>query len=668
MKTMIKNKKPLFEFAVLSDTHLMFDCATKRLEFESRRKQSGRLTYAMELIKQINPNFIVHLGDLLQDNPAADTFQQSMLKAKKIFDQYGFEMLYVAGNQDVGDKPDPMMPTNVVGSETLGFYEHIFGKSWYIRKKANVNFVILNALLLNTSLSENQQQKTWFEQTLARLENERKFLFLHIPPFLQDINEVSIGHYDNLADPDRTWLCDLIKEYGVEMMMSGHVHHQFFNKMGDTKFYIAPSTAFTRPTFPHMFCSGAPSEQGRDDVGKLGFYHVSVFAEDFKVEFIRTDGIDTISDYRPKIIVPQNQCGENKLGVTLKHPITEFRELPIAWPSTIRLPVRNDYPTLALLELGCSFIRCPIQEFADHHRVKCLANLVDHGVKIAVCFFAHEFDLFSKLFIENKKLIHAVELQCIKSRSENIALLKKVDGRVEKNISIIDPKFQVPNKQLLRTRYGYTRNEILELDQQCGDAELKIDRVLCHDVEIIEDVDDFAEFMKRLSNIAAVDFIFEGKTLDDSQLTKDLTRTYFMIHRFADSRLYVDPLIDMDRSMDVTHGLLDTHCNPRPQFLALKSLMSLLQSVNIKKSSVRLEIGKEYENITCSTVDGGSVSLLNAGSGWRVDARSEIHCSGLIDLVSSSYAAVDQASESPISLFHFSRSSKSVPTTQKTAT
>ncbi len=665
---MIKNKKPLFEFAVLSDTHLMFDYGTKKLEFESRRKQSGRLTYAMKLIKQINPDFIVHLGDLLQENPAADTFQKSMLKAKKIFDQYGFEMLYVAGNQDVGDKPDPMMPTNVVGPETLAFFESIYGKSWYTRKKADVNFIVLNALLLNTSLKENQEQKAWFEQTLARLENERKFLFLHIPPFLQDINEVSIGHYDNLADPDRTWLCDLIKEYDVELMMSGHVHHQFFNKVGDTKFYIAPSTAFTRPTFPHMFCSDAPSEQGRDDVGKLGFYHVSVFAEGFKVKFIRTEGIDTISDYRPKVILPQNHCGENKLGVSLKHPITEFRELPIAWPYTIRLPVRNDYPTLALLELGCSFVRCPIQEFEDPHRVKCLANLVDHGVKITVCFFAHEFDLFSKLFIENKKLIHAVELQCIKSRSENIALLKKIDARVEKNISIIDPKFQVSNKQLLRNRYGYTRNEILDLDQKCGDLELKIDRVLCHDLEIIEDVDDFAEFTKRLRNISAVDFIFEAKTLDDGQLTRELTITYFMINRFADSRLYVDPLIDMDRSMDVTHGLLDTHCNPRPQFLAMKSLMSLLQLANIKNENFKIEIDKEYEKITCSTMDGGSVSLLNTFKGDSIESMSEFDCSRMIDLVLSSYVVIDQANQSSMSLLNIGHSSMSLPPLQKATT
>ena len=173
------------------------------------------------------------------------------------------------------------------------------------------------------------------------------------------------------------------------------------------------------------------------------------------------------------------------------------------------------------------------------------------------------------------------------------------------NISIIDPRYQVPGKQLLRNRYGYTRNEILDLDQTCGELELKIDRVQCHYLELIENVDDFAAFMKRLKNIAAVDFIVECKSLDDNQLTKEITRAYFMINKFTDSRLYVDPLIDMDRSMDVTHGLLDTHCNPRPQFLAMKSLMSLLQLGNVKDENFNIEISREYEKITCSTIDGG---------------------------------------------------------------
>lgn len=43
------------------------------------------------------------------------------------------------------------------------------------------------------------------------------------------------------------------------------------------------------------------------------------------------------------------------------------------------------------------------------------------------------------------------------------------------------------------------------------------------------------------------------------------------------ARLFVEPFIDLDRTMDVGQGLLDPLCNPRPAFGVLRCLNALLQ-------------------------------------------------------------------------------------------
>ena len=47
------------------------------------------------------------------------------------------------------------------------------------------------------------------------------------------------------------------------------------------------------------------------------------------------------------------------------------------------------------------------------------------------------------------------------------------------------------------------------------------------------------------------------------------------------ARLFVEPFIDLDRTMDVGQGLLDSLCNPRPVFGVLRCLNALLQRFRV---------------------------------------------------------------------------------------
>ncbi|HKJ59024.1 MAG TPA: metallophosphoesterase, partial [Halobacteriales archaeon] len=119
-----------FEFVLLSDTHYMLEDA-EAVEFDSRRLQTSRTAHALELAAALDPAFVVHLGDLVQEFPGSDGFDDAIAEAERQFRGFPADVHHVAGNHDVGDKPDPTMPTQPVTEASLQAYHDRFGSSWY---------------------------------------------------------------------------------------------------------------------------------------------------------------------------------------------------------------------------------------------------------------------------------------------------------------------------------------------------------------------------------------------------------------------------------------------------------------------------------------------------------------------------------------------------------
>ncbi len=64
--------------------------------------------------------------------------------------------------------------------------------------------------------------------------------------------------------------------------------------------------------------------------------------------------------------------------------------------------------------------------------------------------------------------------------------------------------------------------------------------------------------------------------MDDGTNAKAVARA-LLAAASLDVRLFLEPLVDMDRTMDVARGLLDTRCNPRPPFEVARCLAALLR-------------------------------------------------------------------------------------------
>ena len=82
------------------------------------------------------------------------------------------------------------------------------------------------------------------------------------------------------------------------------------------------------------------------------------------------------------------------------------------------------------------------------------------------------------------------------------------------------------------------------------------------------------------------------------------------------SRIYFEPLSDLDRTMDVTHGLLDTLCNPRSGSRVLQALNTVMfsRSLKVSKHSFRLQQVNGLKALQLSTDTSTYTLLLDSGS------------------------------------------------------
>ena len=157
---------------------------------------------------------------------------------------------------------------------------------FYAFDYSNCCFVMINSQILNSGLATEKFQKAWLEKFLSDNSAKRTFLFTHYPPFITQPHEE--WHYDNIDEPARSWLLDLTKKGKIEAVFAGHVHNFFYNRHGETDFYILPSVTFFRHDYSELFRIGPTEEYGRNDVGKLGYFWVKVFENGHVAQAVRS--------------------------------------------------------------------------------------------------------------------------------------------------------------------------------------------------------------------------------------------------------------------------------------------------------------------------------------------------------------------------------------------
>ena len=665
--------KALFEFVVISDSHYMLDPGGAALEFENRRKQSVRREVALQMAAALAPKFVVHNGDMVQEYPDnLERFYKSMDESLEQMQACSLAPYYVAGNHDIGDKPDPTAPASHVSREVMDWYHRRFGSSWYSFDEGDCHFVVLNSQIMNGALPDAAEQEAWVEKDLAAHAKKRLFIFLHMPPYLFDETEPSMGHYDNLANPARTWLLDLVRVYKIEMLIAGHVHFAFFDHLEGTRYTVLASPVFTRPGFSCLFTGPPPPERGRNDVPKFGFYLMRVRSDSTDLHFIRTGGIERTPPNTEERLITRvsGTLPPSPLGITLSQPFATVAEIPRAWPAAIREKVRNDYPLLACMEMGVGYVRVPLTDFLDTFQRKRLEILRKEGVKLnAVVIFSEELNILD-VMPQIHPRIDGLEIQIagtLYPSGKCIKVIKVLQERFGLSITLspIVCREAASGKQFPRFRLGCTPQEIPSLNQFLEGNGVAIDRIICKlnsDEPLCDQIGEIAK-ITPLSHISKVDFSLEFSATNDRGNANLAAEGLFSMATVPGGRIYFEPFSDLDRTMDVTHGLLDTLCNPRPASYALQSLNTIMysRSLGVSKHPLRLKRSNDLQVLQLSTNALTYTLLLH--SGLESTASEAVNIESYIEMRECEPLKIYQLSEMTIKSVNFNEAKNGISLT-----
>ena len=373
-----------FTFAVISDTHIRALSGDQSSPYAVNEKANGRARYAVQLIAAQRPDLIIHLGDMVHPLPHMAAYLPASEEAKKIFHPIASGLHFVPGNHDIGDKPSLVSPAGAPDETSLGRYGEVFGNSHYAFKHRDVNFVVMNSSLVNTRSEAEKAQRQWLEATLRAVKGEKTYLFSHYPPFICSADEED--HYDNYAEPGRSWLLELVAETGVEAVFSGHVHHFFANTYKGVTFYCYPATSFTRQDYAALFDGPVAPEFGRDDSGKFGVTMVDVTAEGHNFRFQPTFG----RSLEEGSTLPDDALSEprNLSFITphLRHDWAGITSMPYNGPMEefSRKQARDDYPLLRVKQLGIGRVRTTLKDLEIAQRRERMELWSNQGIRFVL--------------------------------------------------------------------------------------------------------------------------------------------------------------------------------------------------------------------------------------------------------------------------------------------
>ncbi|MEE2659493.1 MAG: metallophosphoesterase [Candidatus Latescibacterota bacterium] len=583
-----------FEFVVIADTHYMLAEADDD-EFDSRRHQTRRAAQVLQQVAALDPQFVVHMGDLVQEYPERTGFDRAQQEALDQLLEAGLlgRTHFVAGNHDVGDKPDDTMPTHPVTEDSLRRWERRVGRSWYRWDAGGVRFLVVNSQLLNTPLPAAREQRLWLETELAS--GEPTCLFLHLPPYLHRPNEPSLGHYDNVAELDRSWLLALIDAADVRWMFAAHVHFPFADPRGACRYRIVPSASFTRPGFGHLFASTPAPEHGRDDRGKLGFLLCRLRDGELDVHLVRTRGVVDPPTEGARLLTPVSPSA-SLLGLTVHHQLAPSGVVPVAYPSAIPQTVRNDIPRLSSYELGAGWLRLPMSE-VSRLEPSLRRELREHGVRLQAT------QLGPALADGAQPGADRVELQIAGPwpNDTDLAVLRSADAPI---LCPVVPGQRVPGKQHPRTRIGYRLDELGELGLRLAAAGLAGVWAVCRYDHASSPVDQALQAQRLPAALAGLVWLCDLGEDDVGNHGRAVAA--LLVAAVTRTVIFLEPLRDFDRTMDTRHGLLDTLCNPRSTATVARCLSALLN----RMGPGQLEL--------LDTDGDGSLQLKGAGGSLRV--------------------------------------------------
>lgn len=196
-------------FVQISDPQLGF--ITESSDFRPEWENMERIA---EAVNRLRPDFVVFTGDLVQwrsDNEALEGFDQLC----QLFDPE-IELHFVPGNHDVGDKVDDL--------QVEAFVER-YGEERFVHNAPSYTAIGYNTCVIKALAPTQEVEGYQWLRTALQAASERQLPIVvmgHHPLFTTSPDEQDGGV--NLPLAVRGKYLTLFENYGVDLLLSGHLH------------------------------------------------------------------------------------------------------------------------------------------------------------------------------------------------------------------------------------------------------------------------------------------------------------------------------------------------------------------------------------------------------------------------------------------------------------
>ncbi len=574
--------QPLFTFAIISDTHIRPAELDQSSPFPVNDLANDRARYAMAMIGAEMPAFVLHLGDMVHPLPHLPTYKQAAKEAHEIFAPLRERMYFMPGNHDIGDKPNPDAPAGPADETTIGQYEAEFGPSYHVFEQHGICFIMMNSSLVNAGTGEEAAQRKWLEETLEANKGQRIFLCSHYPPFIYAPDEQS--HYDNYAEPGRSWLIGLIRKYAVEAVLSGHVHQFFYNRVDDARLYTFLPTSFIRQDYSEMYAIEAPDQYGRNDIGKFGIALVDVFESGHRIRILPSDGAGLekgreLPADRP--VWRRADTAPTPLKVPLRHAWATPIDMPFNGPMEefARKRTRNDYTLMRLHQMGLRQVRVPLTDLLDVQIAERIRAFESTGIRFS--YFSLGVPQAAAMEVLNREAANVEQLEIVAASDDlsdisrdlprlgNLGAIKVIVGK--SHSSKHEPKQGSKFAHSVSSGFKWAARDTVVAGLRGADRDKRISGLVMQlnlDDELSTALTDIETFAAAIDldievNIRLADPNPAIANFDDQAIARRVREALEMAPRLRRTTLQVDTFVDIDRGYNPRHGLLDRHYNFR---------------------------------------------------------------------------------------------------------
>ena len=598
----------LFDFAILSDSHVNEAEERSLSPYPCNRLANGRLRWVVREINRHRPAFTLHLGDMGNPLPELPAYPEAAALFKSITGELEAPLYCIPGNHCVGDKPRGWVPVPRVSNKALRDYEQHYGEPRYSFDHGPCHFVGINSLLFNSGLRREQEQRRWLERDLAAAaaEGKRLWVMMHYPLFVAVPDEAD--SYDNLGEPGRSWLLELLERHRVEAVYSGHVHNYFYNRYGDTHLYTLPATSFVRHDYSEIFrVAPADDQGGRDDVAKLGYGIVRVYENGHAVQILRTLGrVRGAEDKEeePARIEPVSARERTlaPVGVEMRENWLSQKALRAnnsVSPFT-RRPVRNDWALLALQEMGVRRIRVARQELDKEDVLDRMATLQAAGYEFVLYSHGIPGEREYRVVRKHRALLAGWELVLGLDQIESVARgVARLESGLSSETDLPCYLNEVHDVSAARiddanvkhvANYGFQLHEadkILRLSRSPAIREAfagLVFRLRRRDEQAVtpwEAIGRIRRMGEEHGMRHQVHLLFSGNVtaeafVDDLATANRVAEATLAAVAAGNVDLFLDTFEDVDRGYFVRNGLVDRRYNPRPAARVVRHLNAAL--------------------------------------------------------------------------------------------